>query len=118
MLTMNKDITEDFNISGLVGGNLRTYSYNSSYATTDYLNTPNVYNFGNSKNAVKIYNYDAPMQVGSGYYSFDFNYRNYVTLSTTGRLDKYSTFYDGYNTGFYPSVGLSTVLTEYLAIPE
>lgn len=118
MLTLDKDITEDFNISGLVGGNLRTYSYNSSYATTDYLNVPNVYNFGNSKNAVKVYNFTAPMQVASGYYSFDFNYRNWVTLSTTGRVDKYSTFYDGYNTGFYPSIGLSTVISEYVNLPE
>lgn len=118
MLTLDKDLGTDFNISGLVGGNLRTYSYNSSYATTDYLNVPNVYNFGNSKNAVKIYNYKAPMQVASGYYSFDFGYRQYVTISTTGRLDKYSTFYDGYNTGFYPSVGVSTVISEYLKLPE
>jgi TonB-linked SusC/RagA family outer membrane protein len=118
MLTLDKNIGEDFNISGLVGGNLRTYSYNSSYATTDYLNVPNVYNFGNSKNAVKVYNFSAPMQVISGYYSFDFSYRQYLTLSTTGRLDKYSTFYDKYNTGFYPSVSLSTVVSEYVDLPE
>ena len=118
LLSINKNITQDFNITGLIGGNLRTYTYNSSYATTDYLSVPGVYNFGNSKNAVKIYNYEAPMQVGSGYYSFDFSYKNFVTLSTTGRLDKYSTFYDGYNTGFYPSVGLSTVVSEYIKFPE
>ncbi|MEI9917732.1 MAG: SusC/RagA family TonB-linked outer membrane protein [Bacteroidota bacterium] len=118
MLTLDKNVGEDFNISGLVGGNLRTYSYNSAYESTDYLNVPGVYNFGNSKNAVKLYNYSAPMQVISGYYSFDFSYRHYLTLSTTGRLDKYSTFYDGYNTGFYPSVGLSTVISEYVKLPE
>ncbi len=118
LLNINKNITPDFNISGLVGANLRTYSYNSSYATTDYLNVPEVYNFGNSKNPVKVYNYSAPMQVGSGYYSFDFSYRHYVTLSTTGRFDKYSTFYKGYNTGFYPSVGLSTVVSDYITLPE
>jgi TonB-linked SusC/RagA family outer membrane protein len=118
MLTLDKNIGEDFVISGLVGGNLRTYSYNASYGTTDYLNVPGVYNFANSKNAVKVYNFTAPMQVGSGYYSFDFGYRHYVTVSTTGRLDKYSTLADGYNSGFYPSVGLSTVLSEYLPLPE
>ena len=117
-MNINKNITPDFNLSGLIGGNLRTYSYNSSYATTDYLNVPEVYNFGNSKNPVKVYNYEAPMQVGSGYYSFDFSYKNYVTLSTTGRLDKYSTFYDGNNTGFYPSIGLSTVVSDYIKFPE
>ncbi len=118
LLNINKDITPDFNISGLIGSNLRTYQYNSSYATTDYLNVPGVYNFGNSKNPVKIYNYAAPMQVISGYYSFDFSYRNYVTLSTTGRVDKFSTLSAGNNTGFYPSVGISTVINDYLTLPE
>ncbi|HWA32754.1 MAG TPA: SusC/RagA family TonB-linked outer membrane protein [Cyclobacteriaceae bacterium] len=118
MFNINKDITPDFKISGLVGGNLRTFTFNESYATTDYLNVPGVYNFGNSKNPVKLYNYDAPMQVGSGYYSFDFSYRNYLTLSTTGRVDKYSTFYEGNNTGFYPSVGVSTILNNYIKMPD
>ena len=118
MLSINKDITPDFNISGLIGGNLRTYAYNSSYATTDYLNVPEVYNFGNSKNPVKVYNYTAPMQVGSGYYSFDFSYRHYVTLSTTGRVDKFSNLPNGYNVGFYPSVGISTVVSDYVKFPE
>src|SRR5207244_5348779 len=31
LLDFNKNITPDFNISGLVGGNLRTYLFNSSY---------------------------------------------------------------------------------------
>lgn len=118
LLNINKNITPDFNISGLVGGNLRTYLFNSSYATTDYLIVPNVYNFGNSKNPVKVYNYDAPMQVGSAYYSFDFSLRNYVTLSTTGRYDKFSNLPSGNNDGFYPSIGLSTVISEYVKLPE
>jgi TonB-linked SusC/RagA family outer membrane protein len=118
LLNINKDITPDFNIAGLLGANLRTYLFNSSYATTDYLIAPGVYNFGNSKNPVKIYNYTAPMQVGSGYYSFDFSYRHYVTLSTTGRLDKFSNLGEGYNKGFYPSFGLSTVVSDYIDLPE
>ena len=118
LLNINKNITPDFNISGLVGGNLRTYYYNSSYVTTDYLNVPNVYNFGNSKNPVKAYNYTAPMQVGSGYYSFDFSYKHYVTLSTTGRADKFSNLNDGYNFGFYPSVGVASVVSDYVKFPE
>jgi TonB-linked SusC/RagA family outer membrane protein len=118
LLTINKNITPDFNISGLVGGNLRTYSFNSSYATTDYLNVPNVYNFSNSKNPVKAYNYDAAMQVGSGYYSLDFSYKHFLTLTTTGRVDKFSNLPSGYNTGFYPSVGLSTIVSDYVKFPE
>lgn len=118
LLDFNKNITPDFNISGLLGGNLRTYMFNSSYATTDYLIVPGVYNFGNSKNPVKVYNYTAPMQVGSGYYSFDFSYKHFVTLSTTGRYDKFSNLPSGNNDGFYPSVGLSTVVSDYIHMPE
>ncbi len=115
---INKNIGDNFNISGLVGGNLRTYSFNESYATTDYLNVPGVYNFGNSLNPVKVYNYSAPMQVASAYYSLDFSYKHFLTLSTTGRVDKFSTFYKGNNTGFYPSVALTTVVSDYIKFPE
>jgi len=118
LFNINKDLGSNFNISGLVGANLRTYSFNSSYATTDYLNVPGVYNFANSKNPVKVYNYTAPMQVGSGYYSFDFGFKNYLTLSTTGRYDKFSTFYSGYNTGFYPSAALSAVISNMVKLPD
>jgi len=118
LLSINKNATPDINISGVIGGNLRTYNFNSMYGTTNYLNVPQVYNFANSKNPVSIYNYTAPMQVGSGYYSFDFSYKHFVTLSTTGRLDKYSTFYAGYNTGFYPSVAASTIISDYVKLPS
>lgn len=118
LLSMDKNITPNINISGLIGGNLRTYLFNESYATTNYLNAPGVYNFANSRGPVQVYDYTAPMQIGSGYYSFDFSYKNYVTLSTTGRYDKFSTFYSGNNGGFYPSVSVSTVLNDYLPIPE
>ena len=61
MFNIDKKLGSDFTLSGLVGGNLRTYTFNSSYATTDYLNVPGVYNFSNSRNPVKVYNYNAPM---------------------------------------------------------
>ncbi|MEP6738545.1 MAG: SusC/RagA family TonB-linked outer membrane protein, partial [Chryseolinea sp.] len=118
LFSVNKDVTPDINISGVIGGNLRTYAYNSSYVTTDYLNVPTVYNFGNSKNPVKAFNYSAPMQVASAYYSLDFSFRHYVTLSTTGRLDKFSNLPNGNNAGFYPSVALSSVVSDYIQMPE
>jgi len=118
LLNVDKKLGTDFTISGLVGGNLRTYTFNESYATTNYLNVPGVYNFSNSKNPVQVYNYTAPMQVGSGYYSFDASYRNFITVGTTGRYDKFSTFYKGYNGGFYPSVYASTVISDYIKMPS
>ncbi len=118
LIKYDEKITTDFNVSAVVGANLRTWTYNSSYTSTDYLNVPGFYNFSNSRNPVKASNYDAKMQVASAYYSVDFSFRNYATVSTTGRVDKLSTLPDGNNAFFYPSVSLSSVVSDYINLPS
>lgn len=105
-------------ISGFVGANLRTFSYNSSFVTTNYLNVPNVYTFANSRNPVMAYNFASDMRVQSGYYSFDFGLGKYANINTTGRVDKLSALSNKNNTFFYPSVNVSTVISDYVQIPE
>jgi TonB-linked SusC/RagA family outer membrane protein len=106
----------DLRVSG--GGNIRTFKYNSTFGTTDYLNVPGVYNFSNSRNPVKIYNFNSNMQVLSWYGFADLSYRNYLNLSITGRWDKLSTLPAGNNLYFYPSASLSSVISEYVKLPE
>ena len=118
LITYNKRVHPLVNMSAIAGGNLRVYNYNSSYVSTNYLNVPGVYNFANSLNPGIVSNYNADMRVLSAYYSADFTLKDYVTLSTTGRVDKLSTLPAGNNTFFYPSVALSTVLTDYLRLPS
>ncbi len=114
----NGKILNGLDLRASVGGNIRNFKYNSSFATTDYLNVPGVYNFSNSRNPVKIYNFDADMRVLSAYGFVDLSYKNYINLSVTGRADKLSTMPDGNNTYFYPSASLSTVVSEYVKLPE
>ena len=118
LFRFDKDIVKDLNSKIWVGGNIRSFDYNSLFGKTDYLNVPGLYNFSNSANPVKMYNYDAAMRVASAYYSADFSYKNFLTLSTTGRMDKLSTLPAGNNTFFYPSVSLATSLTDYVKLPE
>jgi TonB-linked SusC/RagA family outer membrane protein len=124
LVKFDKKIGSDFNVLALVGGNLRTMNYNSSYVTTDYLNSPASslnpagFSFGNSRNPIKAYSYLGEMQVGSGYYSFDVSYKNFVNLSTTGRFDGLSTLPSANRNFFYPSVAISTVISDYVKIPE
>ena len=123
LVTFNKDVTKDFNIAASAGGNIRTYSYRSSYVTTDYLNvpasslTPGAYTFDNSLNPIKAFNFNAPMSVYSYYYSADVSYKNWITLSTTGRVDNNSTLYPTETSYFFPSVSTSIVLSEALKLP-
>lgn len=118
LLTYDKDLFTGFNAKVTAGTSMRTFQYRSIYGTTDYLNVPGLYNFSNSANPVKISNFGSEMRVLSAYYSADFTYKNFLTLSTTGRMDKLSTLPTGNTTFFYPSVAASTVLTDYVKLPE
>ncbi|GAB3761182.1 SusC/RagA family TonB-linked outer membrane protein [Spirosoma pomorum] len=118
LLQYNKNVGGNLNINALAGGEARIFNYNSDYASTNYLNVPGVYNFANSSNPVIASNFTADMRVLSAYYSADFTFRDYVTLTTTGRLDKLSTLPKGNNAYFYPSVALSTVISDYVKLPS
>lgn len=117
LLQYNKKVAGNLAVNALVGGEARIFNYTSDYASTNYLNVPGVYNFANSSNALIANNFQADMRVLSAYYSADFTFRDYATLTTTGRLDKLSTLPKGNNAYFYPSVALSTVLSDYITLP-
>ena len=114
----NYTIKKFFNLSGLVGGNIRSFNYNSNWTSTDYLNVPNVYSFSNSKNAVQSSSFTADMRVLSAYYSLDASFGKYATISTTGRVDKSSALPVNNNSFFYPSVSAASVISDYIRLPE
>jgi TonB-linked SusC/RagA family outer membrane protein len=105
-----------FNLNGLVGGNVRNFTYNSNWTSTDYLNVPEVYAFSNSLNPVQSTSFNSQMRVLSAYYSLDLSLGRYATLSTTGRVDKSSAFQTP-TTYYYPSLSVATVLSDYIGLP-
>lgn len=117
LIRFDKDIIKGLNAKIWAGGNIRSFSYNSSFGKTDYLNVPGLYNFANSSNPVKLYNFQSDMRVNSAYYSADISWKNWLTVSTTGRVDQLSTLPAGNNTFFYPSVAMSTVISDLFTLP-
>ncbi len=118
LITFNKEVVPGFRINASAGANNRVFNYLSSWNTTDFLIVPGVYAFSNSKNPVRGYTFRSDMQVLSAYATSDFTYKNFVTLGLTGRFDKLSTLPQDNNTYFYPSVALSTVLSDYVNLPS
>jgi len=124
LMSYNKKFSPDFSLSASLGGNLRTFTYQSSYVTTDYLNvpasslSPGAYTFDNTLNPVRAWNFNAPMSVYSAYWLVDASFRDWLHMSVTGRWDKHSTLPVQNNTYFYPSASLSVVLSEALELPE
>jgi TonB-linked SusC/RagA family outer membrane protein len=117
LLTLNKELSTNFKLRASAGGNLRSFIYRSSYASTDYLNVPGWYNFANSLNPVRTFNFEAPMSVLSAYGFADLTYKDFLTLSVTGRMDKHSTLPASNNKYFYPSASLSAVISEMVELP-
>ena len=117
-LNFNYIVRRFLNLSGLVGGNIRSFNYNSNWTSTDYLNVPNVYSFSNSKNAVQSSSFAADMRVISAYYSLDATFGKFATLSATGRVDKSSALPAGNNAFFYPSISVASVVSDYIKLPS
>ena len=108
----------DIGISALAGLSERSFSYNSFWGTTKALAVPNLYVLSNSKDAALSYTWNSRMQVYSAFYSVDLSLSKYATLSHTGRVDQLSTLPEGSNTFYYPSLSLSSVLSDYIQLPS
>jgi TonB-linked SusC/RagA family outer membrane protein len=117
LFSYDQYVLPKLSLHATLGGNIRSMSFRSSYATTDYMNVPGWYNLSNSKNPVKSYSFYAPMQVLSVYATADMTYDDFITLSLTGRTDKNSTLPAENNAYFYPSVSTSIELSKLITIP-
>jgi hypothetical protein len=118
MLTFEKPLGEAFDINASLGSNIRSFKYNSNYASTDYLNVPGWYNLNNSLFTRYVFNYNSDMRVWSAYSFVDLTYNRYLTLSLTGRWDKHSTLPSSNNNYFYPSASLSAQISEMVKLPD
>lgn len=116
-LAYNYNVHPMLTLGGFVGGNIRSFTYNSSFVSTDYMSTPNVYSFGNSLNPIQASSFASDMRVYSAYYSLDASVDKYATLSLNGRVDKSSALPQSHSSYFYPSISVSSVLSDYVKMP-
>ncbi|MFN0216840.1 MAG: SusC/RagA family TonB-linked outer membrane protein [Saprospiraceae bacterium] len=111
-LNFDRRLSDVFTVNALVGGNVRSFNYESNYTTTNYLNVPGLYAFSNTANPLYASNFRSKMLVQSGYYSVDFGIKSFLFLSHTGRIDHLSTLPKANNTFYYPSAGASLLISQ------
>lgn len=93
MANLDKQISKDFNLKGLLGTNLRRNSVRSVYqATSGGLIVPGLYSIANSKGTVPnpIESYQ-PKAVDGYFAGLTLGYQDYLTLDGTIRRDRSST---------------------------
>lgn len=115
-LNVNKKLSKDFTIEGLVGGNIRTNQYEQNYQQAPKLAVKGVYTLNNSRDPLISTSYLSRLKVYSAFASAQLAFRNYAFLNLTARNDWSSTLPSTSNSYFYPSVNASVVLSDALHI--
>ncbi len=118
LLTYNNDISSQISLKASLGANRLDQRFENELFETRDLGIPGVYNRGNAADDPSLSQSDADKRINSIYGSAQFNYSDKIYLDITGRNDWSSTLPLNNNSFFYPSVGLSAILSEMLALPD
>lgn len=116
LLGYQKQITSDLSANASVGANMRkNKSEEISISGTPFV-LPYFYSYNNVENYSRSYDY-SQKQVNSAYYTVDFDYKTFLSVSTTGRYDTYSTLPAGNRGIFTPSVSTSFLFGDLIKVP-
>jgi len=115
LLSFNKQLNQDFSVSASVGANYRRSDFESSRVLGGQFIVPYLYVPSNLRTRGVEYT-PSRLETNSVYYTADFTYK-FLTLSTTGRYDQFSTLPAGNRSIFTPSVSGSFIFSDLLDQP-
>ncbi len=121
--TYNKQLSEDFTFTGVLGTSLTKYETGDRVfldsGKNPGLKYPNVFTIANFSDTNNIQQSISNREVQSIFGSVNLGYKEMLFLDITGRSDWSSTLaFTDTNSFFYPSVGLTGILTEMTEFPE
>src|SRR5690606_2582540 len=111
IITVNKDINENFSFTGILGHNVNQRSYRRSRVQANNLNVDLLYNYANAQ-VTSPTNSSSLRRLYGVYADLGIGYNNYLFLNVTGRNDWSSTLPSNNNSYFYPSVSTSFIFTD------
>ncbi len=110
-------MSDNFGVTVNAGSSTFKRDYRELYQTTDGLVVPFVYNLGNTQGPVKATNTTTEKIIRSAYASVNLNVFKSTYLNFSGRNDWSSTLSKANQSFFYPSVSLSSVISDYFKLP-
>ncbi|RAJ07943.1 SusC/RagA family TonB-linked outer membrane protein [Arenibacter echinorum] len=116
MFNFQKDLSDQFNLKGILGTNIRRSEFQSIYsATSGGLSVPKLYSLQNSSGplALPVEN-DERVGIDGIYASASLGYNSILFLDATIRRDHSSTLPEDNSTFYYPSIATSFVFTNLL----
>ena len=107
------NLTEKVVVDALAGGNIRNNKFESVGVGGSRFVLPYLYSPFNVETFSRSYAYEE-REVHSAFYSVGLSYNNFLTLTTTGRYDVYSTLPIDDNGIFSPSIAGAFVFSELM----
>lgn len=118
LLTFDKSLNRDFNLTASLGGNRMDQEQRFHLISANQLSIPGVYNFGNSAIPLENNQFNQTKRINSLYGLAQLSYLNMLFLDLTARNDWSSTLPKDNNSYFYPSVSLAGVISDMVTMPN
>lgn len=116
-LSYRKDISDKIEFEGNLGGNLFKQEIFNKVAETRNLAIPGIYSLSNAADVPLVDQYNAEKRINSVYGALKFGFDEKLYVDVTARNDWSSTLPSDNNSYFYPSVGVSAILSEMMTMP-
>jgi TonB-linked SusC/RagA family outer membrane protein len=118
LLSFRRKLSDKFNLSGNLGGSVQDGRAQTLNATANGLYIPNYFYLSNAKALVVTTTDTRTPEVQAIYALASLSYRDYLSLDITARNDWSSALPKGSESYFYPSFGLSAILSDMLKLPS
>lgn len=118
LVSLRHKLSKDLLLSGNIGGAIQQGRYEGITVNTRGLYKQNFFFLANAKNPLTLNNYGFSPLVQSLYATANVAYRNYLFLDVTGRNDWSSALPIKNASYFYPSVGITAVVSDMFALPR
>ncbi|MBN1791740.1 MAG: SusC/RagA family TonB-linked outer membrane protein [Bacteroidales bacterium] len=117
LITYDKQVTPDIHLTVNTGAASFYRRYHQEYNATDGLIVPFIYSLNNTKGNIKASTYFEEREVRSIYATADFDLYDAIFLNFAARNDWSSTLPVSNNSYFYPSVSVSTLVSNLVEMP-
>jgi outer membrane receptor protein involved in Fe transport len=116
LISGNNSLGETFKINYNLGGQLLSRDNEFNYSSARGLLKPNLFAITNTSNVTPSYDY-SKRELQGLYATAQLSFRDYLILDLTARNDWSSTLPASNRSYFYPSVGLTYILSDMVTLP-
>lgn len=118
LLTFKRDLNKNFNLSGHIGGYMQGSRNTGTTANANGLYKADFFYLSNARSPQITNNFAQSPLIQSLYSAATVAYKNYLYLDVTGRNDWSSALPTGEQSVFYPSIGLTAVVSDMVKLPS